>query len=314
MASRSSQTGAREVSASNTTAKCVLSVDVEDWFHILNLPSAPDLSEWASLPRRVERNFLTLLELFAEKNVRTTCFFLGWVAVEYPHLVRTALELGHEVASHGHAHRLVYEMGPREFTEDAARAKRSIEDAGGRPVSGYRAAGFSVTQKTPWFFEKLAEAGYRYDSSIFPAGRNHGGMPGCSLTPFRIQTGSGQVTEFPISVARTFGMPVCLFGGGYLRLAPWPLIKAGATAVLSEGRSVFFYVHPREIDPSQPRLAMTPLRRFMSYVNLQSTGRKLERILSTFEFAPFVDMLPIPDGVRVLKQGDVFCAAPVGTA
>ncbi len=272
--------------------KCIFSVDVEDWFHILDLPSTPDLAKWDSLPSRVEKNFSRLMEISGEQGVRMTCFFLGWVAQKYPHLLRLAQSCGHEIASHGFSHRLVYKMSPGEFLQDALRSKRRIEDIAGCEVAGYRASGFSVNRDTPWFFETLAAAGYQYDSSIFPAGRGHGGLPGSDHAPYAVLTGAGEVVEFPITVTKILTAPVCLFGGGYLRLAPWPLIKRGATQVLSEGRPVIFYVHPREIDPEQPRLPMSYFRQFKSYINLGTTEKKVKYILSEFEFATFGELLP----------------------
>jgi len=171
--------------------KCIFSVDVEDWFHILDLPSTPPLSEWNDLPSRVEKNFTTLLDIFAEGQIRVTCFFLGWVAERYPDLVRAAHRRGHEIASHGYAHRLVYQMTPDEFLGDAVRSKQILESISGCEVLGYRASGFSVTQKTPWFFEKLAEAGFRYDSSVFPGTRGHGGMDGADFAPYRVNLSGG---------------------------------------------------------------------------------------------------------------------------
>lgn len=282
--------------------ECIFSVDVEDWFHILDLESAPALEDWAGFPSRVENDFFRLLDLLEEAGVRATCFFLGWVAHRYPHLVREADRRGHEPASHGYAHRLAYRMGPHEFLEDAIRAKRIIEDACGRAVCGYRAAGFSVTEQTPWFFEKLAEAGYSYDSSVFPARRNHGGLSGAPPEPSLIQTASGAVAEFPISVVPIFGVRLCFFGGGYLRLFPLRLIKAMAGRVLAEGRPVVFYVHPREIDPAQPRLKMPAARRFRCYVNLRAATDKLRTLLRCFRFTTFSAWLEhagwIEEGIR----------------
>jgi len=282
--------------------KCIFSVDVEDWFHILDTPSTPPLLEWDAQPSRVEKNFARLLEIFEEKQVRITCFFLGWVARRHPHLVKLALRFNHEVASHGYAHRLVHTMTPQEFFDDASAAKHAIEDAAGCQVAGYRASGFSVTRQTPWFFEKLVEAGYRYDSSVFPGGRSHGGISGSAYSPYLILTPAGELMEFPITLTRFLRTSVCLFGGGYLRLAPFPLIRRRAERILRAGRPVVFYLHPREIDPHQPRLPMGLLRRFKSYVNLGATEDKLRRILSAFEFTTFADLLNEKDARRRLPD------------
>lgn len=273
------------------TLPSIFTVDVEDWFHILDLEGAPGLTEWGSQPSRVEANFLRMLDMFDEHKVTVTCFVLGWVAERYPHLVKAAAERGHEIASHGFAHRLVYQMGEKAFFDDALKAKKLIEDVAGRPVLGYRAAGFSVTKDTPWFFEKLAEAGYTYDSSVFPAKRAHGGMDTGRFAPYRVRTASGDITEFPITVAGVLGKPVCFFGGGYLRLFPHWLIRTMARRVRREGRTVMYYVHPREIDMGQPRLSMGPGRRFKSYYNIAGTEAKMGKILRGEPFAPVRDYL-----------------------
>ncbi len=275
----------------NHQPKSVFSVDVEDWFHILDIPGGPPLAEWDSLPSRVEKNFQRLLDLFSRHDATVTCFFLGWVAERYPHLVREAAKRGHEIASHGYAHRLVYELNQREFREDGVRSRKLLEDLTGREVLGYRSAGFSVTKQTPWFFDTLAEAGYRYDSSVFPALRGHGGIKSAPRQPYWTGPDGTGIFEFPITVTNLFGKPICFFGGGYMRLFPYWLIQQMSRRVLAEGRPVLFYVHPREVDPSHPRLAMSAARRFKSYVNLSSTEEKVDRILSEFSVTTFRALL-----------------------
>jgi len=268
----------------------IFSVDVEDWFHLLDDPSVPTIGQWSSLPSCVEKNFSRLLDIFGENKVQVTCFFLGWVGERYPHLVKAAAARGHEVASHGYGHRLVYEQSRNEFYEDVRRARLLLEDIAGVEVVGYRAPGFSTTEETPWFFDVLAEAGYQYDSSVFPAERGHGGMPQGRREPHRIGD-NGAVLEVPITVADALGRPMCFFGGGYLRLFPYWLIKKKALQVLQDGRPVVFYIHPREIDPGHPRLPMSRKRRFKSYVNLATTEGKLRRILADFPVTTFRNAL-----------------------
>jgi polysaccharide deacetylase family protein (PEP-CTERM system associated) len=265
-----------------------MSVDVEDWFHILEAGSAPDISQWNSLPSCVERNFRTLLDLFSEKNARVTCFFLGYVAEKYPHLVKEALNRGHEIASHGYAHRLIYTMTPQAFVEDARKSKEILEGITGQKVNGYRAPGFSVTADTPWFFEKLIEAGYRYDSSVFPAPRQHGGLSTDKYSPHLI---ADKLKEFPITVADILGKHFCFFGGGYLRLFPYPVVRQMCRKVLGENRPVIFYIHPREIDPNHPRLSLGLKRTFKSYVNLKTTETKLRNILDEFQVTTFAEFI-----------------------
>ncbi len=271
--------------------KCIFSVDVEDWFHILDVHTAPDIAIWCDLPSRVEHNFRRLLQLFEEVGVHVTCFFLGWIADRYPHLVREAVAAGHEIGSHGYAHRLVYTMTREEFAADIEGSKKLLEDISGTPVLGHRAAGFSSTNKTPWFFDELIKAGYQYDSSIFPGNHTHGGQPTAERNVHMVKTNVGDLVEIPITIADAGIVPTCFFGGGYFRLFPYPLIRRMTEQVLSEGRSVVFYIHPREIDPDHPRLMMPLMRRFKCYVNLHSTEHKLHSLLRDFHVTSFQEYL-----------------------
>ena len=266
---------------------CIFSVDVEDWFHILDLPHNPDISEWDRLPSLVEKNLITLLDLFDSKGVKVTCFFLGWVAEKFPRLVKEASSRGHEIASHGYTHQLLFEMTPQAFFEDALKSKHMLEDIIGQPIYGYRASGFSVTEKTPFFFEELTRAGYRYSSSIWPGIRGHGGMQTNQFAPHYIRDNSSSIIEFPISLEKIFGLPICFFGGGYLRLFPFSLIQMMSHKVLKDNRPVIFYVHPREIDPNHPRLSMNLKRKFQTYFNISTTEKKIKRIIDTFSLISF---------------------------
>ena len=271
--------------------KSVFSVDVEEWFHILDVSSTPALAEWGALESRVEKSFRSMLDVFAEKKVRTTLFFLAWVVERYPHLVREAMAGGHEIASHGYAHELVYRQDRATFSADIRKAKDIIEQVAGIAVRGYRAPGFSVTKDTPWFFDAVAEAGYAYDSSIFPGERGHGGMPGALATPHVVSTGHGDLVEFPISLSSLFGKPMYFFGGGYLRFFPYALILSRAKQVLKEERPVVFYLHPREVDPEHPQLPMSAKRRFMTYHDLRSTMPKMRRLFDDLPMTTFGDIV-----------------------
>lgn len=268
---------------------CIFSVDVEDWFHILDVPGAPQMARWETLPSRVEANFTRLLDLFSETGRHVTCFFLGWIAERFPHLVREAVDRGHEIASHGYAHRLAYTMSRKEFAADAARSRLLLEDVSGTPVIGYRAAGFSSTDATPWFFHELSSSGYLYDSSVFPAKRGHGGNPASPLHPHF--AADETLIELPASVARVGSARMCFFGGGYLRLFPYRLIRYMGRKVMAENRPLMFYVHPREIDPLHPRIPMPYTRRFKSYVNLGTTEEKIRSIVREFPVTTCRDFL-----------------------
>jgi polysaccharide deacetylase family protein (PEP-CTERM system associated) len=265
----------------------IFSIDVEDWFNLSGTGAEPPPSEWDRLESRLERNFHGLLELLAEGGATATCFVVGYFGKRFPQLIREAVAAGHEIAAHGYFHRLIYEMSPTGFYQDALATRKLLEDVSGAAVRGFRAPAFSVTERTPWFFEKLVEAGYRYDSSVFPAPHQTGGLAGGALAPYTVPTAAGALAEFPITTVRVLGQPMCFFGGGYLRLFPYPVIRAMGRKAQSEGRPIIFYVHPREIDPDQPRLPMSRRRRFTSYVNLETTRPKIRHILRDFQVTSF---------------------------
>jgi polysaccharide deacetylase family protein (PEP-CTERM system associated) len=267
--------------------RSIFSIDVEDWFNLSGTGFEPPVSQWDQLESRIERNLGALLELLAERGSTATCFVIGYFAKRFPHLVRDAVAAGHEIASHSYFHRLIYDMSAEEFYQDAVASRKLLEDICGKPVRGYRAPAFSVTEQTPWFFDRLAAAGYEYDSSVFPAPHQTGGLATAQLAPHRIETAAGALTEFPITVVRVLQQPMCFFGGGYLRLFPYRLIRSMGRRALGENRPIVFYIHPREIDPDQPRLPLSRRRRFTCYVNLRSTRPKLEHILRDFQVSSF---------------------------
>jgi polysaccharide deacetylase family protein (PEP-CTERM system associated) len=269
----------------------IFSIDVEDWFHIHGVPSAGGMKDWSALESRVERNFKKLLDLLDDRNAKATCFILGWVAEHHPNVVREAQRRGHEVASHGYGHQLVAHQTRAEFAADIRKSKNLLEQLAGVAVQGYRAPGFSITKDSYWAFDELVQAGFRYDSSIFPAGRDNGGITGAVKEPHQLETPSGKIWEFPISVARFFGKDLCFFGGGYLRLFPYSLIREMSEQVSRSGLPVIYYIHPREIDLSHPRMEVGPLKRFKSYVNLGTTESKLKGILRDRTVMPFSDWL-----------------------
>ena len=161
--------------------------------------ASPDASKWDSLPLRLEPNLNRMLELFARHDVRCPLFWLGGAAERLPQLVRRCHELGHEVASHGQDHLLAYKAGPDRFREDVRQAKQTLEQITGAPVQGFRVPGFSFTEQTPWAYQVLAEEGYRYSSSIYPAARGHGGFAGAKPHRHTVETDAGPVEAFPIT-------------------------------------------------------------------------------------------------------------------
>jgi len=260
------------------------SIDVEDWFHILDFSAGPRIEDWATLKSCVATNVERLFALLDEFGVKATFFWLGWIAERNKELVRQCLALGHEVASHGYGHVLAYQVGREAFGEDVRRGKSVLEDITGGQVVGFRAAGFSTKNDTRWAFEEIRAAGHAYDSSVFPASRSHGGMTGSRLDPHVLKTTAGDLLEIPQSMVEIMGRRISFFGGGYLRLAPLWLIQWGVGRLQATGRPLILYVHPREIDPNHERLSLPLWRRFKCYVNLRSTLPKLRYLCSNRKF------------------------------
>ena len=270
------------------------SVDVEDYFHVSAFEKVVDRSRWGSYESRVVSNTHRILALLERHQVRATFFVLGWVAETYPQLVREIHDGGHEIGSHGRWHRLIYEQSPAEFRADVRESKSILENTIGAPVTAHRAASFSITRRSLWALEILAEEGFAVDTSIVPVVHDRYGIPDAIPTLHRIATAAGPLWEFPPPVLRFAGLKLPVGGGGYFRLLPLPLTLRWLARVNRDVRAPFvFYVHPWEIDPDQPRLPVrSPLARFRHYVNLASTERKLDVLLRHFRFGRICDVIP----------------------
>jgi len=262
--------------------KNALSFDVEDWFQVENLRPAIAREQWDACELRVEANTRRILGLLRESETRATFFILGWVAERCGELVREIADEGHEIASHGFGHRLVYEMSPEAFREDLLRSKDVLEDIAKKAVIGYRAPSFSITPQTLWALDILKEAGFTYDSSVFPVSvHDRYGFPGCSERPFAWPNG---LVEIPLAVYRIAGVSLPAAGGGYFRLFPYGYFRHIFKRLNGRGDPVTFYLHPWELDPGQPRVRVSWPYRFRHYVNLRRVEGRLRRLLRDFSF------------------------------
>ncbi len=259
-----------------------LSFDVEDWFQVENLRAAVSRQQWETLPRRVEANTNRILALLREHGTKATFFFLGWVAERCPQLVRDIDRDGHEVASHGYGHELVYRMTADSFRADLRRAKAFLEDLVGKPVLGYRAPSFSIVRESIWAIDVLKEEGFEYDSSVFPVSlHDRYGFTERGPHPFRWPNG---LLEIPLAVYNLRGLGLPVAGGGYFRLFPYAYFRYLLRRLNAKQQQFTFYLHPWEFDPEQPRVrAPLPLR-FRHYVNLHKTQERLSRLLADFAF------------------------------
>jgi len=259
-------------------------VDVEEYFHAAALEPWVSPHEWGSRESRVDESTDVLLKLLDEAAVRGTFFVLGWLAERRPGLIRRIAAGGHEIASHGWAHRRVETLHPLDFRESIRRSKRCLEDLCGEEVVGYRAPNFSIGPHQHWALDILMEEGYLYDSSVFPVRRPGYGYPGAPRDPAWVKRPGGAILEFPPATLRVMGVNLPAGGGAYFRTLPEGLVHRAFEGAQRRRVPGTFYIHPWELDPGQPILAETPLVRLRHYRGLGRTEGRLRRLLGTFGF------------------------------
>lgn len=270
-----------------------MTIDVEDYFQVAAFNGVVDSAAWETMESRVERNTRRAIELFRQHDVRATFFVLGWVAERYPALVREIADAGHEVASHGYSHQLIYTQTPAVFREETRKSKQILEDIIQKPITGYRAASYSITPQSRWALDILHEEGFVYDSSLFPVRHDRYGMPDANPEPHILTTPSGgKLVEFTLSTLNIAGYRLPMAGGGYFRLFPYWFTQACLKYLNARGKPFIFYLHPWELDPEQPRFDnASALSRFRHYNNLDQCESRFARLLQTFRFTTVSDVL-----------------------
>jgi len=239
------------------------------------------------------------MDMFDEAQVKATFFVLGWVAERNQSLIKEIAQRGHEVASHGYSHQLIYNQTPEIFREETIRSKAILEDIVQMPVRGYRAASYSITKESLWALDILAEAGFEYDSSIFPVRHDRYGIPDAREDPHQLKTPAGHsLVEFPLSTAKLFKYKLPVAGGGYFRLYPYVFTKAGLRQINRRQQPFIFYLHPWEIDPEQPRIDASWFSRFRHYNNLAKCEPRLQQLMNDFKFATVEQVL---DSLELMK-------------
>lgn len=269
-----------------------LTIDVEDYFQVSNFECLIRFEDWERCESRVVQNTEKALEILASAKVKATFFVLGWIAEKFPELIKEIHLQGHEIASHGYSHRLIYQQSPEEFRQDIKKTKVLLEGlTEKKPILGYRAASYSITRESLWALDILSGEGFRYDSSIFP-GRHHiGGLPDTNPYFHRIENSNGAIWEFPISTLPILGHNISFAAGGYFRLFPYRIIKWRIKRINERGYPATVLIHPWELDPGQPRFKTKMIDMFRQYYNLARTGDKLKRLLSDFKFGTVKEVI-----------------------
>lgn len=269
-----------------------MSIDVEDYFQVQAFASQVSRAEWERWPCRVEANVERLLALLDDTGAHATFFTLGWVAERYPNLVRRIAECGHEVASHGMSHRMLTELSPEEMRAEARDSRCLLEDVSGSRVEGYRAPSYTINRDNHGAaLGALVEAGYTYDSSMFPIRGRRYGYPEGPVLPTRVPVGAATIAEFPMSTVAVGPLRIPVLAGSYLRLMPAWFSIAAVRHHLARNLPLVVNIHPWEADPGQPTIGPSRRRAWSHYARLGSTSRTLERVLRIARFGTVRDRL-----------------------
>ncbi|OGO68428.1 MAG: hypothetical protein A2Z49_08390 [Chloroflexi bacterium RBG_19FT_COMBO_56_12] len=261
-----------------------LTIDLEEWYHGLTCTNVrPD--HWVEFTKRGEVATDHLLELLSELGVRATFFVLGDLAHNSPKLIQRIAQAGHELASHGYSHQPLYKLTPEEFGKEVVKTQHLIEDITGKTVIGFRAPYFSINGDCLWAFKVLAEAGYQYDSSIFPMRTILYGYPGANRLPYR-PLRNVNLVEYPLTTIRILGLTLPIVGGFYTRIFPYYLIRWGLKRLIRQGMFAVLYLHPWELDLGQPRIPVSPRERLTHYGGRKTLANKLRLLCRDFELAP----------------------------
>lgn len=260
----------------------ILTFDIEEWFHILDNKSTKTQKEWSNFSSRIYSNMDKIFQILDDSETQASFFVLGWIAEKYPEIIKEIKSRGYEIGSHTYSHQLVYNQTRGEFYQDVDRSVKILEDISGDKVKMFRAPGFSITETNKWAFEVLVELGIEIDSSVFPAGRAHGGMRAYkSSKPSILQYNGVKLKEFPINTQQLLSKTLIFSGGGYFRLLPYIFIKKFS----KESDYIMSYFHPRDFDFNQPIIKdLSNVRKFKSYVGLKGSEKKLKAWISDFNF------------------------------
>lgn len=266
-----------------------LTIDFEDWYQGLEIP----YSEWDDFEDRIEFIGNKLLQILADADTKATFFMLGYIAEKHPEIVKKIEDEGHEIATHGFSHTLIYKQKPEVFKAEMQRAVSFLEDLTGEKVVGHRAPFFSITKDSLWALDILGELGIRYDSSIFPVLNYRYGIAGSPRFPYEIERDGYKFVEFPVSTLKFGKVTLPVAGGAYFRIYPYALSKQFLKAVNRSGHPFTFYLHPWELDPEHPRIDLPRRIAATHYFNLGATEKRFRKLLSDFKFAPMKEVLNI---------------------
>ena len=266
-----------------------MTVDVEDWFQVENFSDVIQRDHWPKYKLRISNNIQKILELFSKTDIHGTFFVLGWIAERLPKMIEEIAKCGHEIGSHGWSHRTIWNMTRSQFSDDVINTRLLLQDITKQSILGYRAPSFSITQRTLWAMKVLSEAGYMYDSSIFPIHHDLYGIPNARLSVHKTPEG---LWEIPLSVLEVGRFRIPVAGGGYFRLYPRFLTYYAIRSINRAGRPTIVFLHPWEFDPNQPYVSGVGWKKIARHrVGIARNEKKLAWLLKKIKFAPAISVL-----------------------
>jgi polysaccharide deacetylase family protein (PEP-CTERM system associated) len=257
----------------------ILTIDIEEWYHTGVLLTE---EEWRNHPPRIDLYLPQVLDKLDEHNITATFFCLGWIARNYPGVIKRIQQCGHEIACHTDMHPFIRKMTPDTFAQDLKMSLDSIQDITGEKINTFRAPAFSISEDSTWAFQVLAEHGIEIDCSIFPADRSFGGFPSFGeAIPTLIKYKNCLIKELPISAKTILGRQIVFSGGGYFRLFPYWMIRK----IMNGLDYNMTYLHMRDFDVEQYRFKnVSMMRYFKLYYGIRSAFPKFEKLLRDFKW------------------------------
>ncbi|MGI8787683.1 MAG: XrtA system polysaccharide deacetylase [Pyrinomonadaceae bacterium] len=277
--------------------KHLLTVLVEDYFHVGAFENLIQQRNWSRFEPRYEQNTYKTLDLLDEYKTKATFFVLGWIAEQNPRLVREIVSRGHEVASRGFYHRSLKNLTDEEFREDLRKTNRVLEDASGQKIVGYRSAEKLNYEKDAWIFDVLANEGFVYDASFLPVQKDEKSK----RFAHQVHTQGKAVWEFPYST-RNLGLGLFpISGGNYFRQIPYTLMRRAVRDWTNRYDEPFvLYFHVWELDPEQPRInAASNYNRIRHYRKLDKMEWILKENLEKYNFGGVAEHLNADTGLRI---------------
>ncbi|CAN5311743.1 hypothetical protein BH10ACI3_BH10ACI3_16960 [soil metagenome] len=277
------------MSADKTDNKSLLTILVEDYFHVGAFENLIQQRNWQNFEPRYEQNTLKTLDILDRYNTKATFFVLGWIAESNPDLIREIASRGHEVASRGYYHRSPRNLTPNEFREDLRRTNQVIEDASGQKVIGYRAAEKLAFDQSGWVLDTLADEGFKYDASFLPNSKTEKDK----RVAHEIHTGGKMIWEYPYSTTDLGIGLLPISGGNYFRQLPYTLMRKAVKNWHKRYDDPFvFYFHVWELDPEQPRIsAASRVNRIRHYRKLDKMEWILHENLALYKCTGIADHL-----------------------